>query len=371
VRVLRPQQLIELRPDIWIPDQEGLGWRQQGGLDTTVNTGERTVRLVTGEHGHRISPQRSPIAPAVRVLTLGDSFLVGLQVDYADLFSARLEKALALSLASSVEVVNTGVGGWGPSHYLLEARSELAEGTVDAVLVALFAGNDIEVDAVGRFNPRQGTVVHAWRWPTALRRDELVTTLAYPLNDTLERRSHAFVLARAVAWKQLMRLGLSARRLPTVLLRSEAESPRWATTADTVAKIVALAAQNGAATVVVLIPGAYQVDPELAAAYARGIGVDPGQLDVDQPARLLGAELAARGIPLLDLLPALRAARGQELYGRVDTHLAPAGHEVVARELVEPLVQAMRAEVEPSTPPTAGGLHRPYATQSAAPESAQ
>lgn len=346
VRVLAPQQLIQLRPDVWIADDEGLGWRQREGIATTINTGEGAVRLVTGEHGHRLAPERHASEPSIRVLALGDSFTVGLQVEYADLFTARLEALLTRDVGRTVAVSNTGVGGWGPSHYLLEARRELAQSHYDAVVVALFAGNDVERARVDHFPPKQAHVVHALRLPRDLTRQELIGAVAYPLNDVLERHSHAFMLAREVLWRQLMRLGLSARRLPDALLRSEAESTRWAITADLVAEIVAVADEHGTASVVCLIPGAYQVDPELAAAYAQAIGLSPADLDPDQPGRLLGKELAEREVSMLDLLPTMRRAAsidGAPLYGVVDTHLSPRGHAVVAAALEAPLLDALHA----------------------------
>lgn len=340
VRVLAPQQLIELRPDIWIADHEGFGWRQREGLDTTVNTGERTVRLVTGSHGHRIagSPRDEP---GVRVLALGDSFTVGLQVEYEDLFTARLERQLGERIGRTVDVVNTGVGGWGPSHYRLEAERELASGRFDAVLLGLFAGNDIEERRVDSFPPKQASVVHSFHWPQPWSRRGLVEAVAYPANDLLERRSHAFVLARAVAWRQLMRVGLSARALPPAVLATEAASPRWEVTADLVAAMVDHARLTGVPVLVCLIPGAYQVDPSLALAYARAIGVDPGLIDTEQPSRLLGAALAARGITLVDLLGPMRKSSAGPLFGSVDTHLSPAGHGVVADSLEAPLAAAL------------------------------
>ncbi len=336
VRAMAPQQLIELRPDIWVPDYEGLGWRQRDGLDTTVNTGERTVRLRTGNHGHRISGSPRD-EPALRVLALGDSFTVGLQVEYDELFTARLERRLTERMGKTVEMVNTGVGGWGPSHYYLEAERELASGRFDAVLLGLFAGNDIEERRVDSFPPKQASVVHSFHWPQPWSRRGLVEAVAYPANDLLERRSHAFVLARAVAWRQLMRLGLSARALPPSILATEATSQRWGITADLVAAMVDHARLTEVPVVVCLIPGAYQVDPSLALAYASAIGVDPGLIDAEQPSRLLGAALAARGIALVDLLGPMRKTGAGPLFGSVDTHLSPAGHGVVADALEAPL----------------------------------
>jgi lysophospholipase L1-like esterase len=68
--------------------------------------------------------------------------------------------------------------------------------------------------------------------------------------------------------------------------------------------------------------------------------VDPGQ-----PARLLAEGLRARGLDVFDASPALEAAvrAGEpDLYGRVDRHLGPAGHRVLARALVPVLAARLR-----------------------------
>src|SRR5712691_3072264 len=44
VRFAAPQQLVALRPDVWQP-ADSVGWRFRPNLNTTVNTGERTVHV--------------------------------------------------------------------------------------------------------------------------------------------------------------------------------------------------------------------------------------------------------------------------------------------------------------------------------------
>ena len=348
VRWLAPQQLILLRPDIWQPAPE-LGWVQAADLDTQVNTGEREVRLRTDAQGHRIGAQDPDPHPRYRLLALGDSFLAALQVDYEQTFTALLAGELREQLGASVEVVNTGVGGWGPSHYRLAARQELAAADYQLVLVFVFLGNDVEPQRIESFQPRTGTVRHAWRWPRRLSRGELVNAWLYPLNDRLETRSHLFMLLRERAWWLLMRWGLSARRFSEVFLRSEAASPRWQVTADQCAEIAGVAAEHGVPALFVLLPAAGQVDRQLGNAYAAAVGVKPEDVDFDQPSRLLAPLLAQQGLHAVDLAAPMRAdfeARGEALFGYVDTHLAPAGHAFIARQLRAPVAAVLAPAME-------------------------
>ena len=61
VRSFKPQQLILIRPDIWIP-VEGVGWKMAPNVDTLINTGERDVWLITDQNGYRVGETLDAIA---------------------------------------------------------------------------------------------------------------------------------------------------------------------------------------------------------------------------------------------------------------------------------------------------------------------
>jgi hypothetical protein len=123
------------------------------------------------------------------------------------------------------------------------------------------------------------------------------------------------------------------------MLRREADSPRWTVTADICRDIAELARQHGAPTLFVLIPTSFQVDSSEFWTYVQGFSIDPATVDLEQPNRLLGRELRARRLEVFDALPAFKEAQraGVRLYGRVDRHFSPAGHELLER-LIEPVV---------------------------------
>lgn len=331
VRVLLPQQLILIRPDIWQP-HDGLGWVQAADLDTTVNTGERSVRLITDAHGHRIGPDPTP-EPAIRILALGDSYLAALQVDHAETFVALTESRLHQALGAPVGMVNAGVGSWGPSHYLLAARRELARQRYDQVVVFFYLGNDVHSKRYEHFSPKAPSVRHALRWPRNTTRREITSAWLSPINDSLETRSHLFQLVKSRLSFVLMRWRLSARQFPTVLLREAAASDAWRVTADVCRSIAWESGKRGVSTVFVLLPGICEVDREVAESTARAVGIDPSEIDLDQPSKRMAKELAYHGLTVIDVTPAMRAAHAadrDDLFGRVDVHLAPSGHRVVA-----------------------------------------
>jgi lysophospholipase L1-like esterase len=335
-----PRQRLRWHPGVWQPDPTGLGHRLAPGLDVRVHTGEREVRLLTDAQGHRTGPS-APVEPRLRVLALGDSFLEALAVGYEDTLGARLEAALSGELGVPVAVVNAGVSGADPNRYRLAARAELARAPHQQVLVLLFLGNDVVERRVEWIPARESQLGRGLRWPASAAPRALVQAWVYPAWTWLRLHSELAVLVKDRALPLLVRLGLADRMFPEVFLRREAGSPRWAVTAELCAEIAHEAAAHGARAHVVLLPADYQVDAPLGHAYARGSGLDPAEVDLEQPSRQLGRELSARGVAWTDLLPALRRAHaeGVALYGRVDRHLSPAGHDRVARELA-PLVAA-------------------------------
>jgi hypothetical protein len=337
VRLFAPQQLILKLPDVWQP-VDTLGWVHRAGVDAAINTGERTVRFLTNERGFRIGSVE-PVAARWRVLLLGDSFMEAMQVEYEQSTAGRLEMGLAQRLGAPVVVRNTAVAEWTPSHYLLQAREALPGERFHLVLVTLYLGNDIVPTRLERIPPRPPVEVHPLRLPRRLTMGEFVEAIAYPINDFLEVRSHLFIFFKRRGEALLMRLGLVAEYFPAELMRREAGSPRWVVTANICRDIAEVARQHGLPTLFVLLPTPFQVDREEFWRFVRGFGIDPATVDLEQPNRLVAAELRARGLRFVDVLPAFRDAHraGRRLYGRVDRHLSPAGHELLARVL-EPIV---------------------------------
>lgn len=346
IRLLAPQQPILLRPDIWQPDDTGLGWVQAPNLDTRVNTGEGEVRLLTDGAGHRVGAGPRPAA-AHRILALGDSYVAALQVEYEQTLTARAERRLSRESGAPVEVVNAAVGGWGPSHYLLKARQELARGGYDQVVVFFYLGNDVEHKRVDRFGPKQPAIRHRLRWPRRLTRGELVDALLYPVNDVLETRSHLFLLIKKRLWFLLMRFGLSARHFPPALLLEQASADGWRVSAEVCRSIADEAETRGLPVLFVLLPGVCEVDREIAEITARAVGIEVARFDPDQPSRRMRHELEGLGLEVLDATPALRAAHAvgvDDLYGRVDIHFGAGGHRVVADAVAPRLLESLDLE---------------------------
>jgi hypothetical protein len=347
VRLFIPQQLIRF-DNIYVPE-EGLGQVPAPNLDMTLNTGERDIRYITDSEGVRIG-QHPVVNPQKRILVLGDSFVVAMQVEYEDSTVGILESDLSGTLGYPVSVANMGSAAFNVNHYHIREKRELAEGSYDLVVVLLYAGNDFVSRRVDSYEAFSTTTTSTLRLPRSLSRDELVDAVFYPVNDFLETSSHLYVLLKDRASTLLAKVGLSERYFPQELLRSEADSPVWETTASILADIQADAARHQTPVLFALLPSVYQIDSAYLDWAYQAFGVTPNQVDVEQPGKLLAAALRPYTITLLDTFIPLREAyeRGNtELFGDVDTHLSPEGHQVVADFLEPYIIKALTSQSEP------------------------
>lgn len=340
-RVLKPQQLLIRRPDIWQP-VDTLGWAHRPYVSTTINTGERTVHVFTDSIGFRVGEAGRPDAD-VDVLILGDSFMAALQVEYEQSIAGLLEARLSRDRGQPVAVWNGGVGAWQPAQYLLRAEQMLATSHFDVVLVAVYLGNDIGPKHRSYFPPRTPRS-EGFRRPRRFTYTEFLDAIVFPLTDVGHAHSHLFTLAWLnLDWARSKRI-LIRSRFPPVYLKEYADRPDWAVTADICAEIAAVSRSHGAEVVFLLIPSALQVDERIYERSARRFGVDTATVDLEQPNRLLGTELRDRGLTVVDPLPALRAAHasGTPVNGSVDRHFSPEGNRVVASELA-PVLERLLA----------------------------
>jgi len=341
VRFVAPQQLIVKRPDIWQP-ADTLGWTRRPNVNTTISTGERAVRVITDRDGFRIGAA-GRLESKRRILLLGDSFMEALQVEYEQSLAGLLEARLASRLGEPVAIRNTGVSGWDPPQYLMEARHQLGREGYDLVLVSLYLGNDVVSRRTEWYPPGAPSdgLLHPLRLPRQFGYKEVVYDVLYPINDFLKAHSELFNLLKNRAATLRMRVGLTAEYFPDDLLRREASSSRWLVTAQICRDIRDLARAHGAPTLFVLVPASFQVDTVAFYRALNGFKIDRGAVDLEQPERLLTSTMRAYSLDLVDVLEDFRRAErsGSRLYGTVDSHLSPQGHKLL-EQLIEPVVTA-------------------------------
>lgn len=284
--------------------------------DTTVNMGtpefRSTVRINSvGLRGPELGEKTRP-----RLLTIGDSFTLALQVDEEDSFQARLSEAL------DMEVLNAGVDGYGVHRALRMARRHVEQDQIDAVLLVLFLGNDIG-DTAG-FH-------HEGYRPTP------------QLPSRLTRADRLFgwsaLYFHAVAWQKARH----ARHDPRISGQFKREARIFRKGMDLAAEVaptleaLALFSQDckswGVPCRVALAPPSFVIDEQRALATFDTMGMPEVKLDLGAPARLLLEQTPAELRPF-DLTPALAEANPEgPVYLRFDGHWTVRGHQVVGETL--------------------------------------
>lgn len=283
------------------------------------------------------------------VACVGDSFVAG-AVPQPENFTSVAERR------AGVAVQAFGVPGAGPREYLELLRRDALPRGPGAVLLCLFVGNDVSDSRRAKpwwfhelCDPRNvrlafvpGRLLAGGRRGEPARGRVEGETIVL---DSPQGELRGSVAQLRAALPALMPwLFDPALEVPSYgeaeFLRIEAarveqacrpDAPGWPPLQRLLDELLAAAA--GLPVAVLLLPDEFQVDDGLwqrLQASAR-----PPLPERDFPQRRIAGLLAERGVPCLDVLPALRAAAasGQRVYLRQDTHLNLRGNQVVGRAL--------------------------------------
>ncbi len=313
---------------IFVPDPE-LGQVLRPGAVGHMRTPEFVTEVRVNSVGTR-GPELGPKASgALRVLAVGDSSTLAVQVDETETFCAGLSRRLTTELGRPVEVVNAGVDGFGTFHAARQAERLATVLDADAILLMFFLGNDIQDNL--SFRPEG--------YPA---RTQLLPSLSSPIDrifswSFLYFHGTALWRARAAAADPGRSARFRAEAVPFLRgadLRTGLEPTRRA--------LSELATRSGGRPVVIgFAPPAFVISPARAeATFALfGVRVEP---DLDAPARALLAEVPS-GMTAVDLTePLRRAETAERTYFVFDGHWTRHGHDVVATALTPQLIERLR-----------------------------
>lgn len=330
---------------LFTPDSR-LGYRLKAGASARLTTSDFDTPITINRAGVR-DREVGPKAPGERrIVVLGDSLVMAVQVPLDVTFTAQLERLLNTGAGrpSGYRVINAGVQGYGPVEEYLFHRDVTSTLHPDVVLLALYVGNDAVEAGNAAYRLRQD-------------QDGRVADPISPLDRFTQWRRR---LIRRSIMLQIIRLRVTTRLdrfgwrpeidppLRTYLPDAPPEIARGLdATRDAVSRLAALTASQGARLAVVLLPARFQVDDgdydRLKEIVARSGKV----LERDRATDRFKAALAGLGVPVLDVLPALRAAaRQSDVFMQSTAHFTPYGHEVMAAILRAFLRDAGLAGVE-------------------------
>jgi hypothetical protein len=319
-----------------------IGYRLKPGARTTFSTPEFVTDIAINQAGVRddeeIGPKR---ADERRIVILGDSLVLSVQVPFRDTFGEKLEAQLnARGDGPRHRVVNAGVQGYGPVEELLLFRRLVRDVQPDLVLVSVFVGNDAEeaVTSQPKLDPHRPAA-------DALR-ESFVTRLR-----RLVRRSMVLQVFRLRVLSATERFrSTSGPPEPPLQSYAAAPAPRIAEgiriTTDVIRDLAREAEAAGARTAVVLMPARFQLDDADYGRLREIVRQSGGALVRDAATERFAASLSSLSLPVIDLLPPLRAAPpGPDLFFQGNVHLTLRGHQVVAGALFDAITgQRLLAE---------------------------
>jgi hypothetical protein len=314
-----------------------IGHRLKPNARTRFTTPEFSTDIAINSSGVRDDDAIGPKAPNERrIVILGDSLVLSVQVPFDQTFPELLERRLN-DRGSPVRyrVINAGVQGYGPVEESLFFRKLVGSLEPDLVIASVFVGNDAEEALTSKLKLNGNG-----RPSVAVLRDSLLTRLR-----RLVRRSMVLQVLRlrVVSATERFTTRLSPPEPP---LQSYAAIPApriaegIALTRQCVEDIAATASKAGARTAILLMPARFQVDDADYGRLKEAVAAAGGELVRDAATERFDHAFDALPIPRLDVLPALRRALpGPDLFFQRTVHLTPRGHEIVAEAIDEFIVE--------------------------------
>jgi hypothetical protein len=291
--------------------QHGAYYFNRPRLVTQLRDKEYAVDYLTNRDGYRIGYSQDVERSVGQVdwLFLGDSYTQGAQVPFESLYTTRLYRRYPDRI-----VLNAGVSGWGlyESLAFLEDRGATLHPKIVFVQVANF--NDFM-----KVGPRRaGFSDYLMQESEAVRL--LLQNIKYVNPTTLP-------LGR---WVEPFYPTDEENRLYNVFyVPSSKEKARdLAEVSAVVRKLAAAAKRLGARLVLIEVPTKEQVSFQYLEEAVRGLGIDPKNLDLERPNRLLRAIADSLQVPVIDPLETWRVGRFP--FFHYDEHLSSDGHEMLA-----------------------------------------
>jgi hypothetical protein len=315
---------------LFMPDPI-VGYRLRPNARTRFVTAEFDTQIAINGQGVRDDRDIGPKPPNERrIVVLGDSLVLSVQVPRAQTFCQLLEDRLNRGAGSvRYRVINAGVQGYGPVEERLFFHEIARAFQPDLVIATLFVGNDAEE-----------AVTSAPRLRGAAR------PLGEALSDSFVTRLRRVVRRSMVLQVIRLRIVSMTDRLsnfispPEPPLQSYAAKPApridegLRISRESVEAIAAEAAASGARTMVMLMPARFQIDDADYGHLKQAVEQAGGVLVRDAATDRFDQALATVPVPRFDALPALKAALpGPDVFFQQTVHLTPRGHAIVAQAL--------------------------------------
>ncbi|MCS6886236.1 MAG: GDSL-type esterase/lipase family protein [Acidobacteriota bacterium] len=340
-------------------DDEQLGYRLAENFYYEWQHSEYSMQVKTNSLALREEREFGP-KNALRILTLGDSFVFGLGVQRSQTFQTFLERELSKRLSRPVEVINAGVPGYGTCHELVLLERLLPVLQPDLVLLCFYVGNDL----VDNLHCLQAGV-NSERIVDGV----FVSTKRYHVRaDEVERRGRKGLiglLLRSYLYNLLemkidtLKTQAGVQKKPQTLYKSvysfhgkatDQQARVYAYTRKQLEAMLQICSGRGTKLAVALLPAQLQVYEEMFAEQLVGFSVSSQDYEIDRPNKVLSEMLSQMNVPAIDLYEPFRERRGKDLYYRHDGHWTKRGHRLAAK-ILEPFLLGLIEVADSSARP--------------------
>ena len=290
-----------------------------------------------------------------RILLLGDSFMEAIQVEQQETTAAVLERRLRAAHPDlNVEVINSGVAGWGTGIEGLYLDNEGYKFQPDLVLVSFFIGNDLH-DNFYKLQLAGDDLDLAVKPYFGLDKSGAVITrnpppAPPPASGLLPLMRSCCQLWNVFETGVLNRFGDGQANTPLWAAAPMEAHTRalydaeptgewkdgWEITSQLFDKLKARTDAMGVPLAVFVIPDSPQLSESEWREMVGGRRVTRGRSELDAPNQQVALIAERHKLPLLDLLPTLQQESGgqpRRFYFVTDQHWNRDAHAVAAREL--------------------------------------
>lgn len=289
---------------------------------------EFQFRVTTDANGFRVTePKEMNARLKPEIVILGDSQTFGVGVNDEQTYASVLSGLLGQP------VLNTGCSGYNNYEELALARSIISYLKPERLVLAFFAGNDPYE------NYRETVSV------TGKVSSENAGSVSAKVKNWLSKKSAIYSLLirlRRYDWINdlFCRAGL-VHNMPPAELEifknppSERARTFWEVTRKPILDLAGLCKTHHIEFMVLFIPDRYQVEDAYWQQWIQKYRLDASLYDLDGPNKYMQDLCSKNGIKFLDVTPKLRMEQssGRSMYWKIDNHLSPEGHKVVAERI--------------------------------------
>lgn len=286
-------------------------------LNQVFSSPEFSVAYRTNGQGFRIGVGQEPSLWVDKVdwLVLGDSFTQGAQVEFEQLYSTKLNVRFPDKI-----VLNAGISGMGIAH---EYNYFVDQGRKHSP--------DIVILQVGSFNDFMNVEANMASLTDRLMEHSAFTR--FLLHDWRYGDSAELPLGR---WTEPFYPDVQGNRDYNIFYNDA--SPSRTRDLEAFRKYLKLlksaVTEAGGTLLVVLLPTKEQVSDDSFNEVISSFKIAQASLDMSRPNELMAALTKELDCEFVDLLPAFKSTPG-DLFFRLDEHLTPLGHSVIASAIGE------------------------------------